>query len=109
MAAYTFISLVVDKAPCIPWESVRALTCQAIVRAQARDGGRLVPQPPRLWLLAVWRGHQHAAGASRPLAAAAARAAQGRCTPSRGRSAWVRTALAACITMLSALLAAAEL
>lgn len=28
---------------------------------QARDGGRLVPQPPRLWLLAVGRGHQHTA------------------------------------------------
>lgn len=29
---------------------------------QARDGGGLVPQPPWLWLLALWSGYQHTAG-----------------------------------------------
>jgi hypothetical protein len=48
----------------------RALTAAPRARPaclQARDGGGLVPQPPRLWLLAVGHGHQHAAGAPPPL------------------------------------------
>lgn len=28
---------------------------------QTRDGGGMVPQSPRVRLLVVWRGHQHAA------------------------------------------------
>ena len=36
---------------------------------QPRDGRRVVPLPPRLWLLAVGRRHQHPAGPSLALAA----------------------------------------
>ena len=39
-----------------------AETHNSVLLLQARDGGRLVPQSPWLWLLAVGRRHQHTAG-----------------------------------------------
>ncbi len=34
--------------------------CEAVL--QARDGGGMVSQPSRVWMLALRSGHQHSAG-----------------------------------------------
>lgn len=60
------------------------LTCADTVSShQARDGGGVVPQSPWLWLLAVWRGHQHTAELRGPVRAS--RGSGGGSNPERER------------------------